>query len=85
MKTLLVHFAKDHGEGRIEIAGRCVADDIHLNDELCIEGRAFKLKVISIEVYGKQVEVLYSGYVGNCIFQMKNKIEPLLELISKDE
>lgn len=81
MKSLLVHFAKEHGEGRLEIAGMCCEDPIYLEDELAIEGKASRLRVLSIEVHGRQVDCLHSGYVGNLFLQQSAPWEAFLKLV----
>jgi hypothetical protein len=82
MKSLIVHFAKDHGEGRLEMAGRCCDDPIFLRDELAIEGKEkTRLRVLSVEVYGKQVDCLHGGYVGNLFLQEIVPTGTLLTLV----
>jgi hypothetical protein len=81
MKSLLVHFAKEHGDGRVEIAGRCSEDPIYLEDELGIEGSASRMRVLSIEVYGKQVDCLPTGYVGNLFLQRSAAFEPFVKMV----
>lgn len=82
MKSLLIHFAKDHGEGRLELAGRCCEDPIFVQDELSIEGKnETRLRVVSIELYGKQVDCLPSGYVGNLFLQQSAPIEAFMKLV----
>lgn len=83
MKSLIVHFAKEHGV-RVEIAGRCCEDPIFVGDELIVEGQTdSRLRVLSIEVYGKQVDCLHSGYVGNLFFERTTPYAALMKLVGR--
>ena len=84
MKTLIVHFMKDLGGGRIEIAGRCCEAPILLNDVLVVKGNdTSSLQVVSIDVYGKQVECLHTGYVGTLVMQQGNPATFLMTLVDE--
>ncbi|MFZ2280481.1 MAG: hypothetical protein WAW39_21975 [Prosthecobacter sp.] len=81
MKSLLIHFAKDHGNGRLELAGRCSEDPIWVGDEFTIEGNEeTRLRVLTIEVYGRQVHCLERGYVGNLFVQQADPVAPFMRL-----
>ena len=64
------------------MAGRCTEDPIFINDLLSIEGSdAISLRVLSIDVYGKQESCLHRGYVGNLFLQRNDSFQSLLKLI----
>lgn len=82
MKSMLIHFAKDHGNGRWELAGRCCEAPLFIDDELIVEGRdATWMRVVSIELYGKKIDSLPSGYVGNLFVQQVPPVQPLMKLV----
>ena len=65
MKMLTVEILKDHGSGKLEIAGRCCRDPICLGDEMHFDtDPTIRIRVDQIEMYRRKVDALPHGYVG---------------------
>ena len=74
MKELTVEIVEELDDGTFWITGRCCGDDINVGDVLSHKfDPNITVEVVRIEVYGKQRESLYRGYVGGVIVKLFSK------------